>query len=321
MKRFHSGQKCTLAIASIFLALAGSSAPMHAASASPPPNGKKTAGAIAKRLSPPYLERLRKETDAWKLAPNADGLTGKKLQLAWDVPYIPQVTRRIKQVMGNDIEKFWDNRCNTNKLERSGDDLFATGGVVGLAGDLSFFDLNLKNGRCCVVYRDYEVAHVYGATRMQDLPKPVARYLEHLSESVNFEKPNWKPVPVVKATPVKKNLNLKCVTGTYERPSTRWSNGDLEVQALPGGKIKFLVFAGTGGQTGGTGATVPLVDNHAIYRLPPDEIGKDRPSYIELIFNGKTVEISGPDGAFCGSTVTLNGTYVKKDDSVPKFQD
>lgn len=256
------------------------------------------------RQTVPNFERFRNEKDTWKLLDDQ------------------QVVRRMKLAMGTDIEKFWDCTQCTGDIEHSGHDLFTTGMLIALPGDrCSFFDLNIKSGKCCLGWLINNTLHVYGAKGIEDVPKPVAHYLEGLSGSVsvNFEKPNRKPLPVAKPKPVKKNLNLKTVTGTYERASGRFSSSELKVLALPDGKIKFSVFATNGGQTGGVDATVPLVDNRAVYKV--SEVFADDTGYIELKFNGRYVQIGGTEGAFCGAAVTLTGIYEKNDDRQPAFPD
>jgi hypothetical protein len=179
----------------------------------------------------------------------------------------------------------------------------------------SILCVNLVNGRCTTGYLTDSKLHIFGAKNEGELPRCLKDYLAHYGQEygrpdIRFEKPNRSPVKTAEPPKSKKNLNLAIVTGTYKREgSSRFTQATLTVKALPHSKISFEIEASNGGNTGEAQATVPIINDRAVYKEDSGE--------LKLQFKGKQVVVTGDDSYFCGAAVTLLGTYTKIDDKVP----
>ncbi len=241
------------------------------------------------------FERFRHQTDAWKILQDE------------------AVKTCIKSVMGNDEEEFWGCAQLAEPPTVSGDDLLVVACVRGLCPFMkSVLSLNVITGKCCACYLTDSKMHVYGASSIDELPKPLRVYLtEHVSAAILFEKPDWTRKTVTKPPVPRKKLKLNGVTGTYEREdSSRFIQATLKIRALPGSKIAFNIEATNGGNTGEAQGTVPIINHRAVYK---EGVGK-----LEFLFKENTVVLTGNDAPFGGMAVTLLGTYRKTDDTPPK---
>ena len=255
----------------------------------------------------PTLASLRNQSDAWKM------LNSKS------------VIQAIEKLTGDDAENFWSCIQCTQPLVDRNNNLFTTGSVMGLSGDrTSFICANISTGKIALGYLIDKVEHVYGAADLKALPVPAADYVKSLDSSIEvvYERPKHSAHSRARAIAKQKPgpaLNLDSLTGTYERPTSRFTSGSLKIQALPGNKIQFAVEAFNGGHTGGANGTIQISDRKAVYK--GSEIFADDKGYLNFSFSRGAVDIDGTELPFCGAGVTLNGTYTKIDDKKPAFDE
>ena len=123
------------------------------------------------------------------------------------------------------------------------------------------------------------------------------------------------------AAPVRARHPVRSFTGTYEAGHL----GTLEVQALPGGRIRFHLdvtgnHGGMSPHVGEAGGVLSLRNGVAVY--VPGDAPKGNGARLTLRFQGRRVRItqtgSSLDVGF-GEGVYANGTYVKTSDRVPEF--
>jgi hypothetical protein len=253
------------------------------------------------------LASLRKESDAWKMLNNRS------------------VIKAIEKLTGDDSENFWNCIQCTQPLTNKNNNLFTTGSVMGLSDDrTSFICANISTGKIALGYLIDKVEHVYGAANLQALPVPAAEYVKSLDSSVEVEYERPKHSAHARARVIAKQktgpaLNLDSLTGTYDRPTSRFTSGSLKIQALPDNKIQFAVEAFNGGHTGGANGIIQISDKKAVYK--GSEIFADDKGYLNFSFSRGAIEIEGTELPFCGAGVTLNGTYTKVDDKKPTFDE
>lgn len=195
----------------------------------------------------------------------------------WNVLYDPQVKAAIHATMGKQEEEYWGRTQLLDDSYSHGDDLL-------IAGDVP------------PVMNEYAKKTLAG--------KPIV--LE-VAEWKALKKIDSKTKAKTKAMP----LNLRRLTGTYERKGNRFIHATLLVEQLPGDQIRFQIFANNGGNSGQAAGTIKVVDHSGNF--------KEADSEIELKFSGGKIVVSGNDSYFCGNAVTLLGTYVKTSDGAPKF--
>jgi hypothetical protein len=262
------------------------------------------AAEATKPVSAPVInfERFRKVDDPWKILDD------------------PQIKKEITHLMGNKAEDFW-NCSQSSSLAEKGQDVFVNSMVNGLAEDLlSFVDLNFAKKKLFAGYLISGKFHVFGAKNESELPTVAKEFIASQTHDLKdpqviYDHADWKTKPIAKAAP-KKKLNLTSMTGTYERPESRFTAGILKVLALPGSKIKFSVVANSGGRSGEADGEVPIVNNRA--ELKSTTFAQST-SKIILKFEKGAFNISGQDFDFCGAGVTLTGDYDKVDDKPPVF--
>ncbi|MBX9769891.1 MAG: hypothetical protein K2X29_00885 [Candidatus Obscuribacterales bacterium] len=235
----------------------------------------------------------------------------------------PQVHRLLSSMMGKHSESFLDCAQIPQSWQTQGDERFVSAILRGMATlrECCMY-VNLSSGHCIAGYLHDDDLHIFGASSKVDFPPAVVSWANDLktrrneiSSSLPIRWHFHNDVAIVNRVVAPINL-----TGNYKRlGDDRWSGSSLKLQSVAGNKAKFQIDAYSGSHTGNASGTVPIINNVATY-LQPD-IGSVNPvdATLTLKFNSdKTISIQA-GYYFCGMGVTLDGTYKKVDNLVPKF--
>lgn len=233
----------------------------------------------------------------------------------------PAVQRLLKAVMGTSLNQLYNQTESYEEPELTGNELVLHGGVAGLYGQMeSLVSINLSTREVCVALLNAEDMTIFGNAHDRDkLPAGIKAFIKNIEtqgeRKITFSKPTTKPIALETGVmKTDKNLNVSSPTGTFQRQGTeRWSDSTLEVQSLPGGKIKFDLQSAHGARTGGADGTVPIKNGIAKFSTSGG-------STITLKIHGAQAEVSIDDkGDYGGMGVTPTGHYLKKSSAVPKF--
>ncbi len=233
----------------------------------------------------------------------------------------PEVQKLLKCVMGTSLNQLYNQTQGYDEPQVTGTEMILHGGVAGLYGQMeAVVSLNLATGETCVALLNAEDLTIFSKVSDRTrLPGGVKSFIKDMeaqgARKITFSKPTTNPIAletgIIKTD---KHLNVAIVTGTFQRQGTeRWADSTLEVQALPGGKIRFELESAQGARTGGASGTAAIKSGMAKFHT-------DGGSTITLKFSGAQADVSIDDkGDYGGMGVTPEGHYLKKSSAVPKF--
>lgn len=283
--------------------------------------------AIAAPAAPQKKKQAKPAASSTK--PSAASLSEalKQLDDSWQILENPAVKQAMAAVMGDKAGLFVEQTQQLAQPEKSGDVIFASGGIEGLfTQNESAFSFNTKTNKMQIAILADNALNVWGAANEAAICAPMQSWIAALRErrhetgssaarmSVSLEAPGKTTITSTKyqKVGVKKNLKTGTPTGTYERAS-RWDGAELQVKSLGANKIKFNLSASHAANTGEASGQLVLQNNRGVY--------KDENIRLQFVYSGKSFSITQlGDGQFGGMGVYADGTYIKTDDKEPKFE-